>query len=84
MVSFLSRVRAFDSFGQSVSINYNGDSFYKTLPGALLTFVLSVLIFGFTILSFVELIEYRNPNVSQVSVSQIRSRQATDKIIYSL
>ena len=71
MGKFLSRVRDFDSFGRAISINYRGDSLYRTLPGAFLTIIFKVLILVFTILSVLELLAHSNPNVSQVSLSDI-------------
>ena len=73
MGKFLSRIRDFDSFGMAISVNYRGDSLYRTLPGAFLTLIFKVLILVFTILSVLELLAYRNPNVSQVSLSDIIS-----------
>ena len=73
MGKFLSRVRDLDSFGIAVSVNYRGDSMYRTLPGAFLTLIFKVLILVFTILSVLKLLAYRNPNVSQVSLSDIIS-----------
>ena len=73
MDKFLSQVRDFDNFGKPISVNYKGDSQYRTLPGAILTLILKVLIFTFTILSILEMITYKNPNISQVSLSDIIS-----------
>ena len=73
MGKFLSRVRDLDSFGMAVSVNYRGDSMYRTLPGAFLTLILKVFILVFTILSVLELLAHRNPNVSQVSLPEIIS-----------
>ena len=74
MGKFLSKIRDFDSFGMAISLNYRGDSLYRTLPGAFLTLIFKVLIIlVFTILSVLELLAYRNPNVSQVSLSDIIS-----------
>ena len=73
MGKFLSKIRDFDSFGMAISLNYRGDSLYRTLPGAFLTLIFKVLILVFTILSVLELLAYRNPNVSQVSLSDIIS-----------
>ena len=69
----LSRLRSLDSFGEPVSLNYKGDSAYKTLPGAFLTLVLKGFIFVMTLLSFFDLIAYRNPNVVQVSLSFLQN-----------
>ena len=74
MGSIISRIRDFDDFAEPISVNYKGDSAFKTLPGAFLSLVLKGLVFMFTMLSLLELFAYKNPAVSAVSqISQISS-----------
>lgn len=84
MRTFLSRVRNFDNFGQPVSVNYKGASAYKTLPGAIATLVIKIIVLVFALVSFLELIVYKNPNVSQVSLSDIAAPQSVTISINSL
>ncbi len=47
MGRFSSFVRSFDVFGEPVALNYDGDSSFKTLIGAIITIAIKVFILVF-------------------------------------
>ena len=71
MGKVISKMQDLDVFGEPVSVKYKGANTFKTLPGALLSLLLFGFIFTFALLSFLDLIAYRNPIVSQVSISDL-------------
>ena len=56
-----------DSFGEPVGLNYKGDDSFKILVGAFFSLVLRLVILIITLQSFIELIDYQNPQITQVS-----------------
>jgi len=72
MASLLRLLRSLDIFGEAVSLNYKGDSAYKTLPGAAFSVVLQVFLLVYTLLGLLDLLAYRNPQIVQVSLKRIR------------
>ena len=50
MVDFKKFLKSLDAFGEPVSLNYAGDSTYKTLPGALATILINffLIVYGVT------------------------------------
>jgi len=67
MTQILRYLRSFDSFGEPVSINYKGDSSFKTSIGAFFSIVLKALVLTFALLSLLDLFAYKNPQIIQVS-----------------
>ena len=55
---------SFDVFGEPVSVNYRGETSYKTAVGAFLTICLKSFLFVVAAASFLDLVQYRDPLVS--------------------
>lgn len=72
MGSILNMVKSLDSFGVPVGLNYKGDSSFKTMPGALLSFVLLGFLLFFLGQSLLELVEFKNPQITEVSPNLFR------------
>ena len=41
---FYDIIKSFDSFGQPLAFNYKGDQTYKTLPGAMVSIIVYIII----------------------------------------
>ena len=61
MASLLGRLVALDSFGEAVSVNYRGDSTFKTGVGAFFTVCLRVLILHYSVSQFIEVTQFKDP-----------------------
>ena len=55
---------SFDVFGEPVSVNYRGETSFKTALGAFFSILLKTFLFVIAATSFLDLVEYRNPIVS--------------------
>ena len=64
---FTKFLKAQDVFGEPVTLNYNGESSYKTLLGALVTLILKSFILVFATTEIIGLISYKDPKITQVS-----------------
>ena len=58
---------SFDVFGEPVSLNYQRKTSYKTAVGAFFTICLKGFLFVIATTSFIDLVQYRDPVISQVS-----------------
>ena len=54
-------VTSLDAFGEPISINYKGDSTYKTCLGALFTIGLKLFVLVFALTQLVALFQFRDP-----------------------
>ena len=52
------KFKSFDNFGEAVSVNYKGDTSYKTYTGACFSLLLLTFIFGFGIFTFLDVLDY--------------------------
>ena len=57
-------VTSFDAFGEPVSINYKGDSTYKTCLGALFTICLKSFVLVFALTQLVALFQFKDPEIT--------------------
>ncbi|CDW83128.1 UNKNOWN [Stylonychia lemnae] len=60
--------KAFDWFGQTIQLTYKGEDSYKTMLGASVSFVLVLILLGFSIFKSIYLFSRYNPEVSKVSL----------------
>ena len=67
MASIIKKLISLDSFGENVTVNYKGESTYKTLIGAFFTICLGGFIFAFAIMTIIDLMQYKDPQITQVS-----------------
>ena len=58
MSKFLKFLQSQDVFGEPVTLNYNGDSTYKTCLGAIATLMLKVFILIFATTEIIGLVNY--------------------------
>lgn len=84
MQKLLSQVKSYDVFGVPVSVNYKGASKFNTLPGAILSLCLKGLVFVTIVLSIMDLVTYKNPSLSQVSVLSLSSVIRSDQVLFFL
>ena len=67
----LERIKRFvkgqDEFGHEMKLNYQGEESYSTWTGAILSIAYFILIAIITMFGVVEVMRYRNPQVTQVS-----------------
>ena len=67
MASLTRKLISLDSFGEAVTVNFKGKSAYKTLVGALCTICLNCFILTYTLLSLIDVMQYKDPQITQVS-----------------
>ena len=49
-------IRGKDQFGTGVNLNINGDDTYNTIPGGLLSTIMMLFVYAYTIMKFKEMI----------------------------
>jgi len=67
MSSIIRFLVSFDGFGKAVGVNYKGEGTYKTGLGAFVTIGLRSFIMTYTLLALVDLMQYKDPQITQVS-----------------
>ena len=73
MPTFVNWFKAFDGYGEPVSVTYKGDATYKTPGGALLTFSMRSFMLLFSVFGIFELLSYKNPQVNQFRIYDERT-----------
>ena len=68
MSKFLSFFKNQDVFGEPVTVNYNGESTYKTWIGALGSLSIKIFIAIFAATQVIDLFNYKDPQITQVSI----------------
>ena len=68
MKSLGNKFRQLDTFGEPVQVNYKGESTYKTSLGACCSLMLLWFILGYGTFTFLKVIAYQDPQITQVSV----------------
>ena len=69
----MSYLRSYDSFGEPVSLNYKGDSSYKTLLGAVMTLCLNTFLLVYAADKLLALVKYQDPSVTQYTIYEPRN-----------
>ena len=72
-VSLMNYLISLDSFGEPVSVNYNGESTFKTWIGAFATIVLKSFILVFALTELIALFSYKDPVITQYVVYEPRT-----------
>lgn len=67
MASIIHKLISLDAFGEAVTVNFKGESSYKTLIGALCTICLNGFILVYTVLALIDVMQYKDPQITQVS-----------------
>ncbi|CDW73064.1 UNKNOWN [Stylonychia lemnae] len=62
------KFKGFDWFGQSIQLTYKGEDSYKTIIGASVSFVLILVLLGFSIFKAYNMLNRVNPEFSRVSL----------------
>ena len=73
MPSFQNWFKAFDGYGEPVSVTYQGDCTYKTQGGALITIAMRSFMLLFSLVGVYELFSYKNPQVNQYKIYDERT-----------
>ena len=71
MFTLVNKFISLDSFGEAVTVNFKGERTYKTSIGALCTISLKSFILAFSIMSIIDLMQYRDPQITQVRADYI-------------
>ena len=61
-------ITSFDVFGEPVSLNYNGESSFKTLIGAFFTVLIKLFLIDYVTGELIDLFGYKNPQITIVSL----------------
>ena len=76
---------SFDSFGEPISINYKGETSYKTGVGALFSLVIKSFLLIYATQQILTLLNYEEPAITQVSLTTpkaaVFSSQAVSDIV---
>ena len=80
--SFKTMFVSLDAFGEKVSLNYQGESSYKTLVGAFLTLVLRAFMFVYGVQQILNLSNYNDPQILQVSTNSKLDLFCISDIVY--
>ena len=70
MASIIRKFISQDAYGESVGLNYKGESNYKTGLGALCSILLRTFMLTYLILGLIDLFNYQDPQIIQVSFFQ--------------
>ena len=62
------RFKGIDWFGQTIQLTYKGEDSYKTMLGASVSFLLILLLLGFSIFKAYYLFSRFNPEVTKISL----------------
>ena len=62
-----------DSFGEPISVNYKGETSFKTCLGALATIALKTFVLIYASVMLLELAEYKDPDITQYTVYEPRT-----------
>ena len=60
----MNRIKSFDRFGEPITVNYQGEGDFKTIGGACISILVSLLVLVFAFVSAEQLILRRDPNIS--------------------
>ena len=60
-MGFKNFVKSFDAFGEPVTLNYNGDSVYRTMIGALFSILIKSFLLIYSVQQLIQLINYDEP-----------------------
>ena len=63
---------SFDVFGEPVSVNYKGESSFRTSPGALFTIMIKAFLLVFVVQGTLSLFNYEDPQVFQYTIYESR------------
>ena len=61
-------MRSFDEYGQPISLNYQGSEAFQTLPGGLLSIMVLLVMLGYGILRFDEMIKKKDWMITQQTI----------------
>ena len=80
-MSFGKFVTSLDAFGEPVSLNYNGETRFKTKVGAIVSILIKSFLLVYTAQQFLDLVNYQDPKISIVSITSTHYDSAM--IVYS-
>ena len=75
MFKFINYLISLDAFGEPVTLNYRGDSSFKTGVGAFFTIVLRIFIFTYGLFELIKVLQYEDPQISQYTIYDKRNSQ---------
>ena len=68
---------SFDAFGEPITLNYKGSSTFKTGIGAFFTISLRFFILVYGLMSLIDVLQYKNPQISQYTIYSHRNDMET-------
>ena len=68
---------SFDAFGEPITLNYKGSSTFKTGIGAFFTISLRVFILIYGLISLIDVLYHKNPQISQYTIYSHRNDLTT-------
>ena len=71
--TFAKYLISLNSFGEPISVNYNGDTTFKTCIGAFSTIVLKSFLLIYAVVQLIALFTYEDPEISQYVIYEPRT-----------
>ena len=60
--SLLNTFKNLDFFGQTIDMNFHGNASYQTLPGAIMSLIIIILVASYGSLKFLQLVTFSQPD----------------------
>ena len=76
MAKFGAFIRSHDAFGQSIGLNYRGESHYKTLGGGLLSLAFKLAMLSFLVAQSIMVFNFEDPKITSYEVYEQRGNMA--------
>ena len=75
MLNFLKYLTSLDAFGEPVTLNYKGESSFKTGVGAFFTIILRAFILSYGLIMLIGVLQYEDPQIAQYTIYDKRNNQ---------
>ena len=72
MSIFSDKLRKYDKFGASFSLNYQGSDTFLTLGGGVASICLKILILTYLCIQTIALVDYKDPDISSYIIMEDR------------
>ena len=77
MFKFIDFIRSLDKFGEPISLNYKGETSFKTVLGATFSIALNLFIMVYAFGQILVLANYEDPQISTYTIYQPRNQNDT-------
>ena len=75
MFNFIKYLTSLDAFGEPVTLNFKGESSFKTSVGAFFTIILRAFILSYGLIMLIGVLQYEDPQIAQYTIYDKRNSQ---------